>query len=184
MEGDTSEINKNQPKKNPSRKSSKMKRKTMKTNRKFSEPGINVHLKTFSKFLLFDRVSSIKAKEIDWRRKNRGLTNCFIIGLVFLLETNASVAGNVPIMSTRIVETRYGKLQGMIYPMDHAKHLKPVEVFLGVPYATPPIRSNRFSPTRTPSPWEGVRIADKMGPVCPQKLPGESSTPQWLRSAF
>ncbi|KAL0281297.1 UNVERIFIED_CONTAM: hypothetical protein PYX00_002328 [Menopon gallinae] len=59
----------------------------------------------------------------------------------------------------------------MIYPMDHTKHLKPVEVFLGLPYATPPIRSNRFSPTRTPSPWEGIRIADKLGPVCPQKLP-------------
>ncbi|KAK6644588.1 hypothetical protein RUM43_000855 [Polyplax serrata] len=85
---------------------------------------------------------------------------------------NSTLTGNVPIMSTRIVETRYGKLQGMIYPMDHSKHLKPVEVFLGVPYATPPVRSNRFSPTRTPSPWEGIRIADKMGPVCPQKLPG------------
>ncbi|GLG92728.1 Uncharacterized protein GBIM_00335, partial [Gryllus bimaculatus] len=40
-----------------------------------------------------------------------------------------------------------------------------------VPYATPPVRSNRFSPTRTPSPWDGVRIADTDGPVCPQRLP-------------
>ncbi|XP_055611267.1 neuroligin-4, Y-linked [Uranotaenia lowii] len=29
----------------------------------------------------------------------------------------------------------------------------------------------RFSPTRTPSPWDGVRIADKFSPVCPQRLP-------------
>lgn len=74
-------------------------------------------------------------------------------------------------MSTRIVQTRYGRLQGMVLSMEHYRALKPIEVFLGVPYATPPVRSNRFSPTRTPSPWDGVRISDKMGPVCPQKLP-------------
>lgn len=30
---------------------------------------------------------------------------------------------------------------------------------------------HRFSPTRAPSPWNGVRIADKFSPVCPQRLP-------------
>ncbi|XP_049799600.1 neuroligin-2-like [Schistocerca nitens] len=83
--------------------------------------------------------------------------------------------GQAPVMSTRIVQTRYGKLQGLVLPMEHARHLRPVEVFLGIPYATPPVRSNRFSPTRTPSPWEGVRIADTLGPVCPQKLPDISN---------
>lgn len=86
-----------------------------------------------------------------------------------------SAAGNTPVMSTRIIQTRYGKLQGMILPMENQRHLKPVEVFLGIPYATPPVRSNRFSPTRTPSPWDGVRIADTPGPVCPQKLPDISN---------
>jgi hypothetical protein len=46
-----------------------------------------------------------------------------------------------------------------------------LQVFLGIPYATPPIRSNRFSPTRTPLPWDGVKMADTMMPVCPQRLP-------------
>lgn len=78
-------------------------------------------------------------------------------------------------ISTRIVQTRYGRLQGLILPMDQHRYLKPIEVFLGVPYATPPIMSNRFSPTRTPSPWDGVRISDKLGPVCPQKLPDISN---------
>jgi len=86
-----------------------------------------------------------------------------------------SAGGNTPIMSTRIVQTRYGKLQGLVLPMENQRHLKPVEVFLGIPYATPPVGSNRFSPTRTPSPWDGVRIADTMGPVCPQKLPDISN---------
>lgn len=40
-----------------------------------------------------------------------------------------------------------------------------------MPYATPPVATNRFSPTRAPSPWNGVRLSDKLSPVCPQKLP-------------
>jgi hypothetical protein len=59
--------------------------------------------------------------------------------------------------------------------MENQRHLKPVEVFLGIPYATPPVGSNRFSPTRAPSPWDGVRIADTLGPVCPQRLPDISN---------
>ncbi|KAL3281962.1 hypothetical protein HHI36_005165, partial [Cryptolaemus montrouzieri] len=78
-------------------------------------------------------------------------------------------------ISTKIVQTRYGRLQGLIVPMEQFRYLKPIEVFLGVPYATPPVQSNRFSPTRAPSPWDGVRISDKMGPVCPQKLPDISN---------
>ncbi|XP_017785942.1 PREDICTED: neuroligin-4, X-linked-like [Nicrophorus vespilloides] len=78
-------------------------------------------------------------------------------------------------ISTRIVQTRYGRLQGLVLPMDQHRYLKPIEVFLGVPYATPPVLSNRFSPTRAPSPWDGVRVSDKLGPVCPQKLPDISN---------
>ncbi|XP_032512179.2 neuroligin-4, Y-linked-like isoform X2 [Danaus plexippus] len=74
-------------------------------------------------------------------------------------------------ISSRIVQTKYGKLQGIILAMDEHRYLSPLEVFLGVPYATPPVGSNRFSPTRTPSPWDGVRVSDRPGPSCPQKLP-------------
>lgn len=105
------------------------------------------------------------------RRMSRKL-DAPVVFLFLLLVRSASASGGTPIIGTRIVHTRYGKLQGMVYPMDHSKHLKPVEVFLGIPYATPPVLSNRFSPTRTPSPWDGIRIADKLAPVCPQNLPG------------
>ncbi|KAG6442963.1 hypothetical protein O3G_MSEX002596 [Manduca sexta] len=74
-------------------------------------------------------------------------------------------------ISSRIVQTKYGKLQGIVLGMDEHRYLSPLEVFLGVPYATPPVGSNRFSPTRTPSPWDGVRVSDRPGPACPQKLP-------------
>ncbi|XP_054278670.1 neuroligin-4, Y-linked-like isoform X2 [Macrosteles quadrilineatus] len=70
---------------------------------------------------------------------------------------------------TRVVQTKYGKLQGFLRPLPSP--LKPIEVFLGVPYATPPVGVNRFSPTRTPGPWSGVRLADNFSPVCPQHLP-------------
>lgn len=46
----------------------------------------------------------------------------------------------------RIVQTRYGRLHGMILPLDNFRFLRSVEVFLGVPYATPPIKQNRYVP--------------------------------------
>ena len=50
---------------------------------------------------------------------------------------------------------------------------KSVEVFLGVPYATAPIGSLRFMPPVTPTHWRGVRLANKLSHVCPQKFPPE-----------
>lgn len=46
-------------------------------------------------------------------------------------------------LGQRIVQTRYGRLQGLILPLDNYKFLRPIEAFLGVPYATPPVQSNR-----------------------------------------
>ncbi|KAK5647063.1 hypothetical protein RI129_005527 [Pyrocoelia pectoralis] len=105
--------------------------------------------------------------------KSRGLFRFLIFGIL-ILTVKCDIFKNAKI-STRIVQTRYGRLQGLILPLDQYRYLKPVEVFLGVPYATPPVMSNRFSPTRTPSPWNGVRVSDKHGPVCPQKLPDISN---------
>ncbi|KAJ2944052.1 hypothetical protein O0L34_g8386 [Tuta absoluta] len=90
----------------------------------------------------------------------------------YLNPSNPLPKANVKFkISSRIVQTKYGKLQGIVLAMDEHRYLSPLEVFLGVPYATPPVGSNRFSPTRTPSPWDGVRVSDRPGPSCPQKLP-------------
>lgn len=88
-----------------------------------------------------------------------------------------SVSGATAATLTRVVQTRYGKLQGVVRAVDAAGRAPPtsVDTFLGVPYATPPVGSNRFGPTRTPSPWDGVRLADTPGPVCPQRLPDVSN---------
>lgn len=55
-------------------------------------------------------------------------------------------------------------------------NLRPVEVFLGVPYATPPIASLRFMPPVTPTHWRGIRLATKFAAVCPQKPPDSGLT--------
>lgn len=62
----------------------------------------------------------------------------------YLSPSNPVPKGNVKFkISSRIVQTKYGKLQGIVLAMDERRYLSPLEVFLGVPYATPPVGSNR-----------------------------------------
>lgn len=73
---------------------------------------------------------------------------CCAIFLVELLVIKLTTCSTLDLyknarLGTRIVQTRYGRLQGLILPLDSYKFLRPIEVFLGVPYATPPIQSNR-----------------------------------------
>ncbi|CAB3381898.1 Hypothetical predicted protein [Cloeon dipterum] len=102
---------------------------------------------------------------------------CLLLLLVTLFV--AAVALGVPLTTTRVVHTHSGKLQGFVKKVSTgsftSQSLKPVEVFLGIPYAIPPVRAYRFSPTRTPLPWDGVKMADTMAPVCPQRFPDISN---------
>ncbi|XP_023230529.1 neuroligin-4, X-linked-like [Centruroides sculpturatus] len=83
-------------------------------------------------------------------------------------------------LSSRVVTTKYGALRGSIATLPN-RQLKPVEIFLGVPYATPPMGSLRFMPPVTPAHWKGVRNADQFGPVCPQRLPDITNETEALR---
>ena len=51
-----------------------------------------------------------------------------------------------------LIETTGGRLRGI--------SAGPVEAFLGVPYAMPPIPPRRFMASRPVAPWAGVREAD------------------------
>lgn len=82
--------------------------------------------------------------------------------------------------SARVVSTKYGSLRGVIVTLSN-KHLQPVEKFLGVPYAGVPTGSLRFMPPVTPPHWKGVRNADHLSPVCPQKLPDVSNETEALK---
>lgn len=72
---------------------------------------------------------------------------------------------------TREVEIKQGKLVGLRLQSTSNPDLRPVEVFLGIPYAAAPTGSQRFMPPGSPPQWMDVKFAHKFGPVCPQNLP-------------
>lgn len=84
-------------------------------------------------------------------------------------QRTSSSSSSVPLTS-RTVRTKYGDVSGVIVTFE-SRHLEPVEVFRGIPYASPPVGSLRFMPPVTGALWSDVKIADKFSPVCPQRLP-------------
>ncbi|XP_034947320.1 uncharacterized protein [Chelonus insularis] len=69
------------------------------------------------------------------------------------------------------VRVEQGRLKGLVVQPKTNPRLQLVDVFLGVPYAEPPVGPFRFSPPRSPQPWRDIRFAQEFAPVCPQVLP-------------
>ncbi|KFO60511.1 Fatty acyl-CoA hydrolase precursor, medium chain, partial [Corvus brachyrhynchos] len=70
------------------------------------------------------------------------------------------------------VETKYGRVQGYQFKVDTAE--RTVNVFLGLPFAKPPVGPLRFTEPQPPEPWEGVRDATSYPPMCLQdKVQGQ-----------
>ncbi|XP_077447573.1 neuroligin-3b [Stigmatopora argus] len=67
------------------------------------------------------------------------------------------------------VTTQLGKLRGLRVPVP-SEVLRPVDQYLGVPYAAPPVGDKRFAPPDQPTAWSGVRNATHFMPVCPQNI--------------
>lgn len=85
-----------------------------------------------------------------------------------------------------VVNTNYGKLRGIKKELNN-EILGPVEQYLGVPYATPPIGDRRFQPPEAPGSWQEVRNATQFAPVCPQNLHGvlpEIMLPVWFSDSL
>ena len=61
-----------------------------------------------------------------------------------------------------VVSTKSGKLEGNFE--------NGIYVFKGVPYAAPPVGDLRWMPPRPVKPWQGIRNAQKFGPIAPQNL--------------
>lgn len=102
------------------------------------------------------------------RSKDSGACILVLLCLVFCDQVRVGSAG--PRYSSRIVEIETGAIRGIILELN-SRHLEPVEVFRGVPYAAPPVGPLRFNPPRPPLRWPGTRLADTFGPVCPQNYP-------------
>lgn len=91
------------------------------------------------------------------------------------------VAGQMrPSLSARIVKTKQGSVKGVVV-IPSNRELQPVEAFLGLPYASPPVGPLRFMPPVSPLSWNGVRLMDKYAPACPQTLPDVSNEREALR---
>ena len=76
-------------------------------------------------------------------------------------------------MSERVVTTQYGKLRGVLFTLLN-KHLPDVEGYLGLQYASILGGELRFMPPTSPmETWDGIRVAMKFRPVCPQRIPTE-----------
>ena len=104
-------------------------------------------------------------------RCGRAMNCLFISGLPLLLllcwPVGLCTAVAAVTLSPRIVHTHYGSLRGVVHQFN-GPGLHPVEKFLGVPYATPPVNGLRFMPPLTPSSWDDVKTADQVGSACPQ----------------
>jgi para-nitrobenzyl esterase len=74
-------------------------------------------------------------------------------------EPDSTVVGEVE--NSAIVLTRQGLLQGILTNTG-------TRMFLGVPYAQPPVGALRFRPPQPVMAWSGTRIADTFGPACVQ----------------
>lgn len=65
-------------------------------------------------------------------------------------------------MTDVTVATRTGRIIGKCSPDEQ------VEIFLGVPYAAPPVGDRRWRPPEAAHPWHEPRRADAFGPSCMQ----------------
>ncbi|KAF7993013.1 hypothetical protein HCN44_005794 [Aphidius gifuensis] len=121
-----------------------------------------------------------KCDPVNWIRspspthqktKNKNIIkiiNKILVTIIIITMLNEQVTA-VPRYASRIVETKSGQIRGILQELNG--RLDPVEVFRGIPYASPPIGDLRLRPPIDPVPWSGVKLADTFGPVCPQKLP-------------
>ncbi|CAM5151004.1 unnamed protein product [Eretmochelys imbricata] len=71
------------------------------------------------------------------------------------------------------VTTKYGRLQGKQTSVKGADRL--VNVFLGIPFAKPPLGFLRFSPPQQAEPWKGLRAAISYPPMCLQVM-------EWIKT--
>jgi para-nitrobenzyl esterase len=52
-----------------------------------------------------------------------------------------------------------------------------MRIYRGIPFAAPPVADLRWRAPQPPPRWQGVRKADKFGPICMQNAPGGAAQP-------
>ncbi|XP_055064607.1 neuroligin-2b isoform X2 [Misgurnus anguillicaudatus] len=106
----------------------------------------------------------------------------WLLGLALRLTLSSCQRADLTAAKHPMVTTGYGKLRGIRKELNN-EILGPVEQYLGVPYATPPIGERRFQPPEAPGSWQEIRNATQFAPVCPQNIHGvlpEIMLPVWF----
>ncbi|XP_023565142.1 liver carboxylesterase 1-like [Octodon degus] len=70
--------------------------------------------------------------------------------------------------SPPVVDTVHGKVLGKYVSLEGFE--QPVAIFLGVPFAKPPLGSLRFAPPQTVEPWDDVKNTTSYPPMCSQDI--------------
>lgn len=84
-----------------------------------------------------------------------------LLVLIFCLCPQASICAAAE--GKPIVDPPAGKLEG--------QRQGELNIFKGIPYALPPVRSRRWRPPSLMPRWPGVKDATQFGPACPQPKP-------------
>jgi len=106
-----------------------------------------------------------------------------VSGMTGAEDTKPINDGRAPatvVPSSRIVTTRKGSVRGLLVSWED-NQVSSVEMFLGVPYASPPIGMLRFMPPVTVSSWRTLRVVDRYSPVCPQQFPDTRNETEALK---
>ncbi|NXE09851.1 SASB hydrolase, partial [Lophotis ruficrista] len=85
-----------------------------------------------------------------------------LLSLLLTIGVTALVAAGQKAEQPKVV-TKYGSVRGYQFKVDAAE--RSVNVFLGLPFAKPPVGPLRFSEPQPPEPWEGVRDATSYPPM-------------------
>ena len=70
----------------------------------------------------------------------------------------------------KIVKTENGLVRGL--PGNNTR----ISVFKGIPFAQPPVGSNRWKAPQPCKDWDGIYDAYKFAPISMQDQPGQTST--------
>ncbi|XP_056216589.1 fatty acyl-CoA hydrolase precursor, medium chain-like [Falco biarmicus] len=88
-----------------------------------------------------------------------------LLSLILTVGVTALVATGQKAEQPEVM-TNYGRVRGYQFKVDAAG--RNVNVFLGLPFAKPPVGPLRFSEPQPPEPWKGVRDATSYPPMCLQ----------------
>jgi carboxylesterase type B len=89
--------------------------------------------------------------------------NIFLLSLIAL-----TFAQNFNLINCVTIKTKSGSVNGVAVTFDN----KVINKFLGIPYAEPPVGSNRFAQTKPVHAWNGTYDATHFKNVCYQKASG------------